>query len=174
MKPLLWVVSGVIVAAGVHWATITAMPGIVMSTLHGRLKDQAGLNTIVHVPRPDADARGVVRPSPDLLYSICAFDLTNGRLTLEAQVPESYWSLALYADNTDNFFVLNDRQVTTPEIRLTVLPPNADNTGDPGAIVAPSTTGIALFRTLVTGEDDLRRLDAIRREARCIGPFIAP
>ena len=58
----------------------------------------------------DENARAIVRPSPDLLYAGCAFDLADGPLRIQATVPrDTYWSLSMFAANTDNFFVVNDR-----------------------------------------------------------------
>jgi uncharacterized membrane protein len=60
-----------------------------------------------------------------------------------------YWSLSLYAANSDNFYVVDDREVRNgAEITLVRrVPEDAD---DDGAtfIVSPSTRGIALIRRL--------------------------
>jgi len=75
----------------------------------GRLRP----NTILHAPRPTSRSRGVVRPSPDMLYSICVYDLSaaGGAVRVSTHdMPETYWSVSLFDVDTNNFYALNDRQ----------------------------------------------------------------
>ncbi len=172
MRWALWLLSGLAIAGLVHWGAIVYAPSLIMQQVFAGLSERAGWNTMHHPPRVDATSRDVVRPSPDLLYSICAYDLTQGPVRVTAGVPDSYWSLALYADNTDNYFVLNDRQTTGGRAAVTILPPGLPSgdepaPGDGRGVRSPSTRGLVLIRTLITSEAAFSALDRIRQQADC-------
>lgn len=123
-----------------------------------------GINIALPSPRATADARTVVRPSPDLLYTACVFDLSHGALHITTPVPESYISVSGFGANSNNFFAMNDRHaVTDAEGRKhldLVLSRDAATPVPAGVrhIVSPSDRGLILFRTLITHESALPML----------------
>jgi uncharacterized membrane protein len=166
-----WIAATIVVAAAVHLASVWVLPHTVM---HIALNRMGAMNTIHHQKRVDEHARGVVRPSPDLLYSACPFDLSNGSLEVKAPVPpNTYWSVSAFDTDTDNFFALNDRQIGGQPLELIILPPRGgvEPMHIAGRLVirAPTTRGLVLFRTLVNSEKDFAKIDTVRRQASC-GP----
>lgn len=160
-----------LVAVAVHVVSVWALPTVIMSRTMARV-GEAGWNTIHFGKRPDATARAVVRPSPDLLYSTCAYDLSAGPLRVRSPVPnDTYWSVSLFDDATNNFYVLDDRQANAEKhavVDFIVVPAGAHSgTEDMPAIESPSTKGLVLFRTLINNEKNLAAIDALRREATC-------
>lgn len=161
----------------VHLAAVWAAPRLIMQILmNGPMAKTMNMhNQAAYPPAVTAASRSVVMPSPDMLYSVCSFDVRNGpvRVTADPKLP-SYWSIALYAANSDNFFVINDGQAAGKPIDLwlvsdssyssaTLLPP-------PGAtvVVSPSSTGFLLMRVL-TGNYDAEKgtLEPARRTLQC-------
>ncbi|MGF1457046.1 MAG: DUF1254 domain-containing protein [Alphaproteobacteria bacterium] len=170
MSLLRWTVFTLLLAAAIHVSAVHFLPISIVSTAHSRIVAISGANTMTHGPRVDETARQVVRPSPDLLYSICAFDLSDGPVRITAPVPEgTYTSLSLYDLDSTNFFAQNDRTVPFGRFDLTLLPPasGSSSTADAAEVVAPRSKGIVLFRTLITDETAFGRLDAARRQATC-------
>jgi uncharacterized membrane protein len=162
----------VAVAVGIaaHFVTLYLTPYTVMSVVTSSAAGQVGWNSAFLPPRSSAQSRGVPRPSPDLLYSLCAYDLSQGQLHVTAPVPtETYWSVAIYADNTDNFFVVNDRQ--SGPLGLVDFALYLEGTrppeGDLPKIKSPSRTGLVLFRTLISDEKKLPELENLRKETKC-------
>ena len=156
-------------AAVFHLLAVIAVPYAVMRRVSAVLADRAGgVNIGLHAPRQDASAREVVRPSPDVLYTACAFDVSQGPVRLAGPLPATYASLALFADNTDVFFVANDRDVGG-RIDVYLVGRDSRATAPPGAMLvrAPSDRGVALFRTFIDDERRLPELDAARREQSC-------
>src|SRR6202012_4345865 len=95
------------------------------------LGKMGAVNTIHHQNRVDEHSRGVVRPSPDLLYSACPFDLSHGALEVQAEVPpNTYWSASAFDAHTNNFFAINDRTIGGQPLELIILPPG-QNTEPP-------------------------------------------
>ncbi|WP_420434132.1 DUF1254 domain-containing protein [Hyphobacterium sp.] len=146
-----------IVAASVHTATVWYLPRLAMNTAMSRLENLGGqANTWLHVPPTDETSRRVVRPSPDLLYSVCLLDLSDGPVRLRAADWGNYTSLSLFSGNTDNVFARNEDEAGG-DIEITV----ADG---PGAEVdLGSASGIALIRRLAPDDTRIEAADAVRR-----------
>src|SRR5260370_36720622 len=121
-----WIAATLLVAVAVLGARVLLLPRLIMIRTMAGITKLASINTILHAPRPTSRSRGVVRPSPDLLYSICVYDLSSadGAVRVYAyDMPETYWSVSVFDANTDNFYVLNDRQAKTRREGLLFSPP---------------------------------------------------
>ena len=157
---LLWL----LLAAGSHALALWLLPHAVMRMAMSRLV--AAAPEAPPVAAPDATARRggalypplttaasrlIVLPSPDLAYALCLYDLRDGPVDIDAQ-PDwpAYWSVALYADNTDNYLVRNDRIAASRPVHWRL----ALTKGTPAAgrelVLAPSARGLVLMRVLVT------------------------
>lgn len=165
-----WLAATLAVAALVHVATLYALPRRIMA---GAMARMGAPNTMRFAKRPDETLRAVVRPSPDILYSACPFDLSKGPLKLTARVPHStYWSVSGFDAATNNFFVRNDLQVAGDSIEILALRkgmplPPLDTATEQVILFAPTTKGLFLIRTVINDEKDLAALDAVRHQASC-------
>lgn len=166
-----WIVATLVLAVIFHLSTVMAIPQLAMKTAHQRILERAGsrVNTLLHSPGVTVDSRDVVKPSPDLLYSLCVYDVSDRPLRITAPVPDTYWSLSFYQPNTDNFFVLNDRQAKTNPVEIVLVGPKMEVPRGTNAevVVAPTTKGIFLLRTLIMDEDKLDELIEIQKKAGC-------
>jgi uncharacterized membrane protein len=155
-------------AAVIHVAAVQAIPRLIVRVVRHRLERSVGTNHIQHAPLPDAAWRTVVMPSPDLLYSACAYDVRERPLQVTAAVPDGYWSVSAFADDTDNFFVMNDRTAGRGRVRVVFSSqPGFQDPGGGTVVVVPSTTGIILFRQLVLDRRELAKAQEIQRAATC-------
>ena len=147
---------------------LEATPRLIMTVAMQRLSgDGMALNRLIHAPRVTETARRVVRPSPDLAYSICVYDLSGGPIDLAFQPGEAYGSLSLFAANTDNFFRVNDSQLGGERFTARLSPPGAQPAD--GAIVSPSIKGIALIRRLAPSPEAFAAARALGDADAC-GP----
>ena len=156
----------------VHFATVYATPWVIMA---GAIRAVAaeGYNRPHFPPRADETSRTIVRPSPDLLYAACAFDVSGGAVRIAAEVPEhTYWSISLFGANTDNFYKLNDLEAEGGRVDLVFVRRGAANDAPAGArqVEVPTDRGIILTRTLVGDEGRLEEFDRVRRTFTC-GPM---
>lgn len=150
-----------LVAVVTYVAALWATPHVIMAKAMEKL-GAGGINVMRHQGLPTAENRWIVRPSPDLAYSICVFDLSMGPVKIDAFVPpRRYWSLSVFDANTDNIFSINDRAVSD-RYALTLSKDGAD-----GSLAVPGGKGIALIRILVTDPHDLGRIDPLRRRSTC-------
>jgi uncharacterized membrane protein len=165
-----WIAATVSVAALVHLGTLYELPRRIEARVLTRMGPP---NTMHFAKRPDETSRGVVRPSPDLLYSACPFDLSKGPLKITARVPHStYWSVSAFDAATNNFFVRDDQQIAGDSIEIIALRrgmalPSLDAAPMRVVIFAPTDKGLFLIRLLVNDEKNLPALDALRRQASC-------
>lgn len=171
MKSWPYLLAATLILGGIiHIVTILTFPSFVMDRLIAGVEAQVGLGVAAHGPRATAESRTVVRPSPDLLYTICAFDVSERPMRISAPVPkDTYFSLSMFADNTDNFFVVNDQQLPNDSVDV-ILVQNEDQVSTLGGapiVVAPSNRGVVLFRTLIQSEERFEELNATRLEAVC-------
>jgi uncharacterized membrane protein len=148
------------------------IPVLKMSVAEKRIaKIAGGHNIMYHAKRPDAEYRGVVRPSPDQLYSACIYDLSRGPVLFEGRAPnDSYWSLSFFEHNTDNFFVINDREIGDREFRFLLVKKGAsipDGFSEAELVRSPSKTGIVLQRIFIDQEQRAQDLDTERRDSIC-------
>jgi uncharacterized membrane protein len=161
----------VVVALVTHLVVIAATPRVVMSVAMGRIEERAGgTNVWLHAERVTPQTQEVVRSSPDLAYSACAWDLSEGPVRISAPAWDAYFSLSLYDNRTGNFFVANDRDTGRGvDVLLATQDQAADltSTGGLRIVAAPSTTGIALLRYLAPTQSAFVRADTVRRSAVC-------
>ena len=126
MKLMKWLLPVLLCAWLGQYLLALVAPNLIMEILYRGAGQQNGYNQLMISPIPDETSRTVVRPSPDLLYGICVYDLTEGPLAIEALVPERYWSMQFYQMNTDNFAgVTNQREEKSrigTRVRVTLIP----------------------------------------------------
>lgn len=159
-----------------HMALVWALPRLIMQQVMGgqAAQEMNMYNNAAFPPPVDASSRRVVMPSPDMLYSVCVFDVSQGPVRVTAHPGlTSYWSIALYGANSDNFFVVNDREAGAAPVDLWLVSkgPNAtDPTVPLGAqvVVTPSEKGFLLMRVL-TGNYEAEKsvLEPARRTLVC-------
>lgn len=164
LAPLLF---GLIVAAATAYAAICAIPYGLMNVAVDRL-GQGGVNTMSYGNLANPDRQPVVRPSPDLAYSSCPYDLSAGPLAIDvAPVPGRYSSLSIFDAATDVIFVRNDVEAGGKPFRIIVA---RDGQAVPAGAEVVRTNhgkGIALIRLLLKDPSEIGGLDAVRRQSSC-------
>lgn len=159
-------------AVAVHLLAVWAAPRLIMQRVLAQLPPAAPGQAVLP-PMTDHLQRRVVMPSPDLLYALCPFDLAAGPLRVRADPAAAgvtgYWSVAVYAGNSDNVFVLNDRAAAGRPVDLLLQHAgNAAAAGVVGAVNVPTSRGLVLMRVLVDpSAGPAAPAEAARRSLRC-------
>jgi uncharacterized membrane protein len=144
-----------------------ATPSFLMGAAMAKL-DKAGPNRFFHGPLSTDESRAIVRPSPDLAYSSCPFDLSKGPVLIAvAPAPAPYWSLSVFDQRTNVAFVRNNRDSRGGAIRIVVA--RDDQPVPPGieAVRLNDDRGIALVRILVERRAGFAAIDQARRASVC-------
>ncbi len=156
------------VAAG-HIGLVYATPHFLMSVATKRVsQDGAVVNQFQFGPRTTQNSRGVVRPSPDLAYSTCAYDLTQGPLLIEAAPSPNagYVSVSVFAANTDNIAVF-DTAANPQGIRFVLARQGQQTPAGEKVVISPSDKGIVLDRRLAPNAELFAAADQARRADKC-------
>lgn len=159
-------------AVAVHLLAVWAAPRLIMQRVMSQLALPAGEQAVLP-PMTDHLQRRIVMPSPDLLYALCPIDLSTGpmRVRADPQTAGGYWSIALYADNSDNVFVLNDRAAAGHPVDLLLQAPGTPAMAAPPGLQVVNLTsprGLLLMRVLVGDRQrDLVTAEVARRSLRC-------
>jgi uncharacterized membrane protein len=162
-----------VAAVAIHAAVVWALPRLIMQRVVAASAPERSAGVFLP-PMTDHEQRRIVMPSPDLLYAACAFDVGEQPLRVQADPrAPGYWSIALYASNSDNFHVLNDRQAAGRPVDLVVVGPKAYASAPAvpaGAtlVTAPTARGLLLMRVLVADYAAERAVvEAARATLRC-------
>jgi uncharacterized membrane protein len=156
-------------AAVFHIVTVAILPDVIMAFVSKKALHslKASVNKAIHRPRITDDQETIVMPCPDLLYTICVYDVSQKPLRIKAPTPkDTYFSIAMYAANTDNFFVVNDRQLANDgrEILLINKGASYSDSGNFRVVEAPTSKGIILCRTLITDENRMEDMIRIQHQ----------
>lgn len=173
---LRWGIATILLAALVHLVAVYCFPTVMMSMAQRAIRNRVGgANRIYHSPPVTVKTNELVMQSPDLLYSSCAYDLADGPVRIFARVPDTYWSLSLYQANTDNFFILNDRQVDGDRVEVVLIGKGQGAPTDPKVrvITAPTKKGVIALRSLIQDASRLDELIAVQGQAFC-APYATP
>lgn len=161
-----YVLAAVLAALVAHFAFIYATPRVLMGIAFDRLS-AAGSNAWNVADRVTPLSRAIVRPSPDFAYSACAYDLSQGPLTLRVAPWHAYWSISLYGANSDNYFVVDDREARHG-VDLTLVQSGRRAPADAAHVVqSPSARGIALIRRLAPTTDEYNLAREVARGDVC-------
>lgn len=166
MSRLRYLLTTLAVAVLVHCAAVLAVPRVVMHIVLQKA-GAAGTNRPFHAPRPDAAVRNIPLPSPDLLYSGCVLDVTDGDVDIAVHTAGDYISLSVFDGRSDNLLVASDRSAVSGEIRVLASRSGAAGQDGLSRVVLPGGRGLLLLRALAATPDMAARAEVTRRSLRC-------
>lgn len=157
--------------AGIGYVTtVVAVPHVIMHVAMNRLSDDGRrINTFQFADRTTSASRAIVRPSPDLAYASCVYDLSDGPIVVEVPPTEGggYVSVSVFAANTDNFAVV-DSLANPRGIRFVLQEPGKRfHPRNIPVIYSPTRRGIILDRRLAPTLAEFASADKARRGDRC-------
>lgn len=162
-------ILGLLIGAAI---TLHVLPGLIMARAMDRIESLGGDAVGVrHAPPVTAENQTIVRASPDILYSVCLYDLADGPMRIDVTWPtnDNYASVSFYDANTNNFRAISDRDVDGPTTSISLarrfesfVPDQTDAHAS-----APTTTGLILFRRVIDASTDLDIAETERRGFTC-------
>ncbi len=161
-------VVGIACAAGAWYFTMSVTPYVLMEVATQRITTLSPWNSFTHAPPVDARRQFVVRPSPDLLYSTCPFDLSAGPVEVTAvPVPDRYSSISVFDSRTDVVFVKNDEQMGGQPMRVVLARAGQRVPAGVEVVRLRTPKGIVLQRVLLADPAEAATVDPVRSQARC-------
>jgi len=172
MRLILTAAVAAVVGFGSGWYGINyAIPYVVTDTLFSTFRERgAQENRLSPTNIRTAKTARVVRDNADTITRSSIIDLSDGPLIFEAEVPTSaeYWSVSLFAHNTDTFFVANDQDIRKQPYRLAIR--TAGQTVPAGVAdaeaVSPTRFAFLLIRSTMRDRNDKASVDTLLAETR--------
>jgi uncharacterized membrane protein len=159
---------GALAALAAWYGTLIATPYLLMRVVMQRMGAEVGAIEFRHGAPTVAERQPVVRPSPDLLYSTCAFDVARGPVLVDVPaIAGHYWSVSIFDARTDVAAVRSDRDTGGGPARLALLAPGQTAPAGYEPVPLAHARGLALIRVLISGEADYRAIDPVRQQATC-------
>ena len=171
MKRLaLWLVFVLTLALVIHIAVLLYIPRHLTAQAVDILFAKYGgsdrlRNVLIHAALPRAGADILLGDSPDSLISFAVLDTSSTPVRLHCVVPpgDDYWSAALFAWNTDAFWVINDREAPADVFDVVVVKKGSLYEALPGErlVVSPTRRAVMIVRTNVDDRQDTARVHAL-------------
>lgn len=156
------VVAGLTLVGGV-----LAMPAVIMNVAIDRAR-QIGFNQMSHRALATPENQPIVRPSPDLAYSSCPYDLSTGPVVFEVHpLADRYQSLSIFDAKTDVIFVRNDAHAGGKPYKIVLALKDQPVPAGVEVVRTDYPRGIALIRLLLTNPTELPQLAAARAKSTC-------
>lgn len=168
---------GLVAAGIVHILATFATPELLRPHAYDRIAEHLPANSLVVFGQPGPDSQLIPYQEPDMGFAICHYDVGDGPVGAQVELPGSGWTLALYAPDGANFYVLpgRDQRITTINAVLlpagdeVALPPviQRPRAAAPTYIQVPARTGLLVVRGPVRGESYRAEVEAALSRASC-------
>lgn len=108
MRLLFWAFTAMVLGIAAHVATLLFAPRYTLERSLQVSLDGAP-NSFTVLTRA-AQAELLPDYPSDAVFGICRYDLSKGSVTLNANMPDRFWALAVYAADGQTLYTVNDRQ----------------------------------------------------------------
>ena len=157
-------VVAVIAGVAAHVATVQAAPAFIMGrAIHAMEQRGVPLHAFSLAPRTTPQTQTVVRPSPDLAYSVCRydFDQLDGPLTVRMAAWDNYASVSFFDGETNNFLTLRGDGKEREVVLHGPAPVSSLE------YRSPTTKGLILIRRLAPTQADYDRVTGVSASDLC-------
>lgn len=166
-----WIVSLLVflgVATLSYQGTLLATPFALMRAAAAKAGKGLPVNQFTFGPMTTAENQTIVRPSPDLSYSLCVFDVSNGPVLIRTEpVPNHYWSVSIFDARTDVAAVRSDRDTGGKPALLAIVKTGQLAPAGYEAVPVRYDKGVVLIRILLADKAGFVAIDALRRKSFC-------
>jgi uncharacterized membrane protein len=157
-RTLLFAMGGLLLGGIIHIAIILLVPSYSTRdawTSVGRFGDD---NQFHALPRAEPGTEALPYLDPGMAHAVCRFSLGKGPVRMQANLPDTFWSLAVFDRRGRNIYSLNDRSAENSALDLLIATsvqvaelkeqPRADLESSI-VIENPGNSGFALLRVFV-------------------------
>jgi uncharacterized membrane protein len=155
-----WALAAMFCAGIIHITTVFGVPYLASRDAWSRLEAFSSPNQLYILPIAATDTP-LPFMAPDIAYAFCRFDLTTSNVTLQTELGDASWSIAVSGRQGDNFYFISGAEAKRRQLRLLLVPrarlsseasTERSEEGDEQIIViTPTMTGVAIVRAPVRG-----------------------
>lgn len=166
-----WIVSLLVflgVATLAYQGALLATPFALMRAAAAKAGANVPINVFRFGPMTTAENQTIVRPSPDLSYSLCVFDVSKGPVLVRTEpIPGHYWSVSIFDARTDVAAVRSDRDTRGNPAMLALVKAGQVAPAGYEAVPVHYDKGVVLIRILLADKGEFAEIDALRRKSFC-------
>ncbi len=165
----------VLVAFTAHKFTLRATPSVIMNKAMQKMQERGvPIHKFVLGERTTPQTQTVVRPSPDLAYSICMYDFTKSKQPLE--IKAAYWrdygSISFFDARTNNFSTVRvgvdgDERPASVLLMAQGIEAPANRPNNEQQIISPTARGLVLIRRLAPSAETYARVQMVSKQDKC-------
>jgi uncharacterized membrane protein len=172
------IVLALVTGGIVHITATLIVPHLAKASAFQRLAEQLPFNRMRILPPAEAGSQPIPYLGPDVRLAICRYDVSDGPVAVTTSLPDKGWTLGLYTEIGDNFYVLPAPEQRSGDITVTLVAAGERSfslltLGRPQAITSisqievPETTGFVVIRAPVRGRAFAAEIEATLRRAHC-------
>ena len=154
-----------------HWGALKVTPTVIMNTAMKKMAERGmPIHSFIPSRRITPQTQTVVRPSPDLAYSICLFDFSKIDVPLEihAGLWEDYGSISFFDGQTNNFTTIRvEGKSSTILLTPKGIPQPEKLANNVQYIETPTKRGLILIRRLAPTAQAYDRVSQLAKADRC-------
>lgn len=177
-RTILFLVGGLLLGGVIHIAVVFMIPYYADRDAWAQTGDFGADDEFHILPLPQAGAEPLRSLDPSMLHAVCRFSLADGPVRITANLPDDFWSIAVFDRRGRNVYSLNDRSAERTRLDLAVItpvqmaqlrqnPPEALETAI--VIELPLREGFALLRVFVADETKFDVAAEAVQSASCSG-----
>ena len=161
----------------IHITATLIMPRFATASAYHRLAAQLPANRMRVLPAATVDNQPLPFIGPDVRLAVCRYDVSDGPVTVTAQLPDRGWTLGLYTPTGDNFYVIPAQDFRRAEVNFRLAPQtdrflgfiNLGRTADTSAseVTVPQARGLIVLRAPIRGRAYQAEAEAILGRAQC-------
>ena len=177
-RTLFFALGGLLLGGIIHVAIVFMVPLYAANDAWAQMRAFGRDGQFHLLPIPEAGAEPLASLDPRMAQAVCRFSLADGPVRVRAELPDEFWSVAVFDRRGRNVYSLNDRAAERSRLDLAILTPvqMAQVRQDPPtsletAIVLELSldTGFVLLRAFVPDDSMLPEATASLRAADCAG-----
>lgn len=154
-----------------HFIVLFGFPGYVMSKAFERLEARGlPVHQFVLTEKISPQNQTIVRASPDLAYSICRFDLSDGPIRISGARWEGYASLSIFDADTNNVLATSLDLASGEPNEITLIRVGEDRPEvSEGSLIVEleQPFGLALIRRLAPSQELYDQAAQLSAQDRC-------
>ncbi|WEK02808.1 MAG: hypothetical protein P0Y65_11365 [Candidatus Devosia phytovorans] len=96
IRPLLWLLAGLVLGGIIHIVVILTLPALTEQSVWTRVAAIEADNRVVILDSVPAGQPNPLGLDPEMVYGLCRVDLAQGPAYVRGTLPDAFWSVALF------------------------------------------------------------------------------
>jgi len=175
----LWILGGLVLGGIIHIVTVLGVPYFAPDPAFTRIGSLAIDGRFTTLARVAPGVNPLPLLDPAMEHAVCRFSLDNGPIRIKADMPDLYWSIALFNKADLSNYSLSDRAADQKPIDILIATPDQiaqirenppDNFDNVIILDWATSEGFAIIHALVQTPGSDKVIEAAFKAATC-APF---